>query len=289
MEAICVTEHEVRERIVRTVDTCFSDLHGDPLLAQRIRNGEEGEIKVKKRLSLGLVLIIVLILTTVAAAIAATQLGWIDYLGDRFGVTVPKAAQEALNATAPQQFTVGPMTFTFNQLLTDKRLVMSSANIHTTDGSAAMYADDTNVYDAVDAISSTVLKQYNLDSGITWLDAAKQLNLPLYGIRALVEIGSEYDGGEAMEDAMWNEDGSIVYFNMPMLKPNAVKDELPVTLYMSVTQFDPSTGDTLGEWEIRENIIGKLHCFLRLVDRELLNVCRMPSLGRIIGPAPKNE
>ncbi len=249
-----MTEHEVQEKIVRTVDTCFSDLHGDPFIAQRIRNGEEGEIKVKKKLSFGLVLAIVLILTTVAIAIAANQLGWVDYLGKRFGVTVPKAAQEVLNATTPSKFQVGPMTFTFNQLLTDKRMVMSSADIHTTDGSEVLYADDTNVYEAVDAISSTVLKRYKLDSGISWLDAAKQLNLPLYGIRALAEIGQEYDGGEAMEDAMWNEDGSIVYFSMPMLNPGLVKDELPVTLYMSVTQFDPSTGETIGEWKTREDI-----------------------------------
>jgi hypothetical protein len=254
MEAVCVTEHEVREKIVRTVDTCFSDLHGDPFIAQRIRNGEEGEIIVKKKLSFGLVFAIVLILTTVAVAIAATQLGWVDYFGAMQGITVPKTAQEALNATAPLKFQVGPMTFTFNQLLTDKRIVMSSAKVHTTDGSEVLYADDTNVYEAVDAISSTVLERYNLDSGLSWLDAAKQLNLPLYGVRALAEIGEEYGEGSAMEDAMWNEDGSIVYFNMPMLTPKSVKDELPVTLYMSVTQFDPSTGDTIGKWQTRENI-----------------------------------
>ena len=249
-----MTEKEVQEKIVRTVDTCFSDLHGDPWLAQRIRNSAEREIKVKKKLSLGLVLAIVLILATVVAAIAATQLGWVDFFGKGYGITVPKAAQEALNATIPLKFTVGPMTFSFNQLLTDKRIAMSSASVHTTDGSEVLYADDTNVYEAVDAISSTVLERYNLDSGINWVDAAKQLNLPLYGIRALIEIDQEYDGGCAMEDAMWSEDGSIVYFNMPMLTPKSVKDDLPATLYMSVTQFDPATGDIIDKWQIRENI-----------------------------------
>ncbi len=249
-----MTEQEVQEKITRTIDTCLSDLHGDPFLAQRIRNGGEGEIKVKKKLSLGLVLAIVLILATVAAAIAATQLGWVDYFGERFGITVPKAAQEVLTSTTPQQFKVGPMTFTFDQLLTDKRMVMSSAKISAIDGIEVLYADDTSVYEAVDSLSSTVLERYNLDSGISWMDAAKQLNLPLYGIRALVEIGPEYDGGEAMEDAMWNEDGSIVYFSMPMLKPGLVKNELPVTLYMSVMQFDPNSGEIIDKWQTRENI-----------------------------------
>ncbi len=229
-------------------------MQGDPWLAQRILANVKGEVKVKKKLSIGLVLAIVLILATVAAAIAATQLGWVDYLGAMQGITVPKTAQEALNATAPQQFQVGPMTFTFNQLLADKRMVMSSASVHTTDGSEVLYANDTNVYDAVDAISSTVLERYNLDSGLSWLDAAKQLDLPLYGIRALAEIGQEYDDNSATEGALWNEDGSIAYFSMPMLTSNSVKNELPVTLYMAVTQFDPSTGDVIGMWQAREPI-----------------------------------
>ena len=249
-----MTDHEMQKTITRTVDTCFSDLTGDPFLAQRIRNGGEGEIKVEKRVSFGLVLAIVLLLVTVAAAIAATQLGWVDFLGKGYNITVPKAAQEALNATKPLTFTVGPMTFTYNQLLTDKRIVLSAANIHMTDGSEVLYANDTNVGEAVDALSSTVLELYNLDSGISWLDAAKQLNLPLYGIRALIEIDPAFDGGQAMEDAMWNEDGSIAYFSMPFLASESVKTELPVTLYMAVTQFDPATGETAVKWEKREQI-----------------------------------
>jgi hypothetical protein len=263
-----MNEHKQGDMVRHAVDMSLSGLQGDPWLAQRILANVKGEVKVKKKLSFGLVLAIVLLLTTLAVAIAATQLGWVDYLGESQGITVSKTAQEALNATTPRKFQVGPMTFTFNQLLTDKRMVMSSANVNTTDGSEVLYANDSNIYDAVDSLSSTVLERYNLDSGINWLDAAKQLNLPLYGIRALVEIGQEFDDSSATEGAMWNEDGSIAYFSMPMLTPKSVKDELPVTLYMSVTQFDPSTGDTLGEWEIRENIT--LPVAPRLTDKTYL-------------------
>ena len=189
-----------------------------------------------------------------AAAFAATQLGWVDFFGSNYGVTVPKAAEEALVATQPRRYQVGPMTFTFNQLLTDARIALSSAEIHTTDGSEALYADDTNVYEAVDAISDTVLNRYKLESGITWMDAARQLSLPLYGIRALIEVGEPYSAGESMEDALWNEDGSIVYFNMPLLLSKNVRDELPATLYMAVTQFDPATGEELERWRLQEEI-----------------------------------
>lgn len=250
-----MSEQLDKEFVQSAVDACFSDLKGDPWLAQRIMNGAEKEIKVKKKLSFGLVLAIGLVLATVAVAIAATQLGWVDFFGTNYNVTVPTAAQDAMNATQPQVFQVGPMTFTYKQLLTDKRIAMSSAEVHMTDGTEVLYADDSNFYEAVDAISDTVLKKYNLKPGTTWVDAAKQLNLPLYGVRALVEVAPEYDKGEAMESTLWNEDGSIVYFNMPMLNKNALTDELPVTLYMAVHQYDPTTDEVkVNQWTDRKDI-----------------------------------
>lgn len=247
-----MTEHEVREKIVRTVDTCFSDLRGDPWLAQRIRNSAKGEMKVKKKLSFGLVLVIGLIAATMAVAIAAVRLGWIDYYAEKWGVSVPTAAQEAMEASQSQSYQVGPMTFTYNQLLTDKRLVLSSAEIRMTDGSEVLYADSTNFYEAVDALSDTVLKKYGLEPGITWVDAAKQLNLPLYGVRALAEVAPEHDAGMAMEDALWNEDGSIVYFNMPFVNSTGIQDELPATLYMAVHRYDPATDEvSVNAWTER--------------------------------------
>lgn len=64
--------------------------------------------------------------------------------------------------------------------------------------------------------------RYSLtDHSMTWLEAAQELELPLYGVRALVELPPESDLGSSMEDALWNEDGTIVYFNMPMLAPGS--------------------------------------------------------------------
>lgn len=255
MEAICVTEQEVREKIVRTIDTCFSDLQGDPWLAQRIRNGAKGEVKVKKKLSFGLVLAIGLMLATVAFAIAAQQLGWVDFFGGIYGITIPTAAQKALNAAAPQTFQVGPMTFTYKHLLTDKRIVLSSAEVHTTNGSEVLYASDSDMNDAVDAISDTILKKYGLKPGTTWIEAAKQLNLSLYGIRALVEVEPQYRDSESMEDSLWNEDGSIVYFNMSSVNKDAVGDALPATLYMAVHQYDPATDEVkVNVWTDRQEV-----------------------------------
>lgn len=209
-----------------------------------------------KRASFRAVLIAaIIIIAMTAVAFAADQLGWVDFFGSNYGVTMPKAAEETLIATKPQTFAVGPMTFTFNQLLTDGHIVLSSAEVRMTDGSEALIADDSNLNEAVDAISDVVLKKYNLESGITWVEAAKQLHLPLYGVRALAEVAPEYVGDEAMEDALWNEDGSIVYFNMPALNQDAVKDELSVTLYMAVHPYDPATDEIkLNQWMNSEDV-----------------------------------
>ncbi len=195
-----------------------------------------------------------IIMAAMAVAFAATRLGWIDYYDGQFGITVPIAAKEALEESVPLTYQVGPMTFTFQQLLTDNHIAMSSAHVHMSDASKALYADDTNVYEAIGAISDTVPKLYELDPGMTWLEAARQLDMPLYGIRALIEVEEPYAGGESMEDALWNADGSIAYFSMPTLTPKMVDDALPLTLYMAVTEFDPETGEVMNKWTQRERI-----------------------------------
>ena len=184
-----------------------------------------------KRASFRAVLIAAIILiATTAAAFAAQQLGWIEFLFKQYDIAAPQTAEEALNASQSVVCEVGPLTFTYKQLLTDKRTLLSAADVRTTDGTEALLVDDSNFYEAVDADSDVVLEKYQLASGTTWVEAAKQLNLPLYGVRALAESDQAADAGEAMEAAMWNEDGSIVYLNQSMLDKHTVEDELPVTL-----------------------------------------------------------
>lgn len=213
------------------------------------------EEKPVKRVSFRAALIAAIILiVAMAVAYAAVRLGWIDYYDQQYGIAVPRAAQEALTASQPKTYQVGPMTFTYQQMLTDKRIVLSSAAIRLTDGGEALYANDTNIYDSVSAITDTVANLYSLsDYQETWLEAAQELDLPLYGVRALVELPPENNLG-SMEDALWNEDGTIVYFNMPMLAPGSVDGSLNATLYMAVTQFDPATGEALEKWETREEV-----------------------------------
>ena len=149
-----------------------------------------------KRASLRALLIAaILMVVTMSAAFAAKQVGWADFFSGYDGIAVPKAGEAVLNATKPISYEVGPITFTYQQLLADGRIALSAAQAHTTDGTKALYANDTDILDAVDAGVDTISHLYQLKSGTTWVQAAQQLKLPLYGVRALIEVDEAQSGG----------------------------------------------------------------------------------------------
>lgn len=76
-----MTENREDERIKSALNRTMSGLEGNPYLARRVVAASEGEVKVKKKLSIVTVLIIVLLMTSVTAS--ALQLsGWriADYI-----------------------------------------------------------------------------------------------------------------------------------------------------------------------------------------------------------------
>lgn len=189
------------------------------------------------------------LLITATAAIAATRLGWADYLRG-YGVDLPQQARDALDATQPKQYQVGPLSFTYQELLSDNRMALSAALIAPADGSKALCTGEP-----FDTLRSDMAALYGLTPGVTWLEAARILRLPLYRVRALLEVAEEYAGGVSMEEYLWNADGTIVYLNMPGLTPGAAQGELPVTLYMRVSRYDPATGEEAEAWELREKAV----------------------------------
>lgn len=72
-----MTEQRERELIRRAVDQRFSGMQANPRLADRIIQIDRGEIKVKKKLSVGFVLVIVFSLLVVTA-LGALTLSWDD-------------------------------------------------------------------------------------------------------------------------------------------------------------------------------------------------------------------
>lgn len=85
------------------------------------------------------------------------------------------------------------------------------------------------------------------------LKPRQELQLPLYSVRALLELPAAYSA-ESMEGALWQEDGSITYFSMPLLTSVPSQSEIPATLYMQVTQYDPFSQSVLATWQAQEDI-----------------------------------
>ncbi len=228
-----MSDERDKRRVQDAMNACFSDLKPDPWLARRLLSRAERKEKVKKKVSMGLVLALVLMMATAAIALAATQLGWLDYLSEDYGVPVPAAMQDELKASQGIACQVGPLTFTYEQLLTDGHIALSAAHVRTTDGTEALIAADSDLQEPMDQRAcKDICEKYDLAPGTTWVQAAEQLGLPLYGVRALVE--SEQATGEAMEAAMWQEDGSIVYLNQIALEA----ETQALALYMAVHTYE---------------------------------------------------
>ena len=188
-----------------------------------------------------------IIVALMAVAYAAGQIfGWNDFYSIFYGTKVPKAAVEILESTEKQNFVVGPAAFTVQQLYADSHTAMASVKISMTDGSRALMTMSGSQYDSIDAGGENGEKyaeSLGLDPSTNWISAAEELNCPLYIMRGILDLDSDYWGGEAMEDVLYNDDGSMTYYSMQMLDSKKVGDELPLKFFLRVAEVDPQTGE----------------------------------------------
>ena len=101
-------------------------------------------------------------------------------------------------------------------------------------------------------ISDKEAKRLGVDASLSCMEVAEKLDLPLYCIRALMEVTSSANAGTSMEDALWNNEGKLNYLNLSYLEPTQVKDTLPVRYYLAVRSYDPATGKELEHWIVEE-------------------------------------
>ncbi len=197
------------------------------------------------------VIAVLILLATVSVALSVSEwLGWTDYLAKNYGMEVTEGMRQEMDATQQRSFQVGPLTLTLRQCLTDGRIAISGMEAQTTDGSPALCVSE--IYDPVSAAGEEWAERLGVDASLTWMEAAKQLEQPLYAVRALMEVTSSAFAGSSMEDAIWSDDGRLTYFNLSYLEPQLVTDTLPVSYYLSVRSYDPATGEELECWVVEE-------------------------------------
>jgi len=254
------------EKDLENLRAAFPEMPADchDALMRAARSAKE-EKKVKKLTLRTALVAALLIIATMAAALAATDaLGWTDFFSVYDGTVVPQAAQDILNATEEKSYQIGPLTFTVKQLLCDGRLAMSTTDIRTADGSPALYcADPGDILGCNGENGRTLAHRLGLPEDTTYLDAAKQLNLPLYWPRAHLNISEENGGGEGMEDPLWNDDNTMTYFSMGYLDKEKTGglSVLPAEIVFRISRIDPETGEEVADSAIlqRESIEIPIH------------------------------
>lgn len=202
------------------------DLRRDLMtLVRGLREDKKAPVTVSRRFVLVFALITLL---TASVAYAAGKLGWADYLLQSFGIHVTEQTQQTLDSTAPRSFTVGPVTFEMNELFSDGRIAMASAQVHTADGKG-VFADDPD--------------PDTLSKDEAW-----------YRVRFLLEIPREYRGdGEEMEDFML-AGSALTYLNLLPVSVDAGVCEIPATAVMMVWEINPATHETVNSWHLEESI-----------------------------------
>lgn len=197
-----------------------------------------------------------IIIATMAVAVASGRIfGWTDFFGSSYGTQVPKAAQEIMQHTEKQESqTLGGIVFTPHELYADKNIVMAAIECRLPDGEKGIVCS-ADYYDPIFANGENgkaVAERLGVDPATTWIDAARQLKLPLYAVEATLDVPAEYTESEMMFDPMYNEDGSLTYFSVQPLNGRLEADHLDCQIYLFVTKVNLENTD--GQPEERDRM-----------------------------------
>ena len=186
------------------------------------------------------------IVATMAVAVAAGSIfGWNDFFSKDYGADIPKTAQDIMAATEPVTWQEGDVVFTLRESYSDPKLAMISVEARLAEGVEGILAAD-DFAEAIGAYgenSAAVAKRLGVEPSMTWMEAAKELNKPLYSAVAILEIPSELWGSEEYGDPMFNEDGSLTYFSLQPLNGQITDEEMKAQVYLRTKLVNPEDAE----------------------------------------------
>ncbi|MBR4458133.1 MAG: hypothetical protein IKS31_04145 [Clostridia bacterium] len=236
-----MTLHEEQEKVQSAMKTALSGLQEDPWLTQRVLANAKGEEPVVKKLSATVIIVIALLaITAVALAAGSLIFGWVDFYKGWYNVDVPDAARLIMTNTDQDTVTLGPVTFTVREKYCDPWTALTSTVVTLNDGTKALLTGN-DPFDPIRANGENGIaaaQRLGVDPALTWAEAARQLDLPLYSVRAVLEVPEELNEDGWMEDMMFNEDGSVTCFCMPLLNGTASGDHVDGQLFLRVQEVN---------------------------------------------------
>lgn len=177
-----------------------------------------------------------------AAAFAANSAGLLHWFGSHYGIELPKAAQELLAETEPKTVTVGPITFTIRDILSDGRVSYLAVEASTADGSpAVLYMGNGDPSDSIGSELAAALDTEGILPPTSYADAARMLGLPLYSVDAYLTPKGNVSVPQEMMDSANQEDGSILLIDMLYTDPGAVGDALLADVVLRAVEIDTNT------------------------------------------------
>ena len=235
------SDHEIMKSIRAAIDDCTKEIDNAPSLQYQIARKAKGEEPVVKKISTTVVLVAVLLAITVVALAAGSLIfGWVDFYKDGYNVDVPDAARQVMTNNDQDIVTLGPATFTVREKYIDPWTALTSTVVTLNNSSNALLTGD-DPFDPIGANGENgrvVAQRLGVDPMITWAEAAKKLNLTLYSVRAQLEVPEELSDGEVMEDVMFNEDGSVTCFCMPLLNGTAKGESIDCQIFLRVLEVN---------------------------------------------------
>lgn len=231
--------HEEQKKVQQAVRHALRHVREDPWLAKKILAQAKGEKPMKKLSSVMLAATLIMAATLAVAIAAGSFLGWNDFFKIFHGTALPKAAQDIMAATEEKTFTVGPAVFTVKQMMADPHMVLAVTQISMTDGGKALVTMSGGQFDAIGANGENgraLAEALGVDAQTSWVDAAKQLKLPLYAARAILEIGE-------MEEALYNTDGDMMYYSAAELRLDEQESKLETQMRLRISEVDLQTGE----------------------------------------------
>ncbi len=228
-------------------------------LMNAVRSLKEEEKDMKHLNFRPLLIAVIVIVSMLSVAFAASEIfGFTNYY-ERWGITLSPSTLNAMQPTEHTTYKVGPLTFTLQERIADPYNAYISTRIEMTDGSQPLMCLDpeAGLSDAKRVALNLEMVERDYGAGPiytqpTYLEAAQKTGLPLYSVRARLEVAEDLNGGEGMENILYNNSG-CVYINQQTLKSVDAGSELSCQLFLRVSQIDPTTGEEVEKWSTRES------------------------------------
>lgn len=200
----------------------------------------------RRSLRVALIALVALLLTGTVAMAAGSLFGWTNFFTN-YGVTLDPNIQATMVPEKPLTHVCGPVRFTVQERGADAEHALISTLAVMEDGTSALFCAEADM--AMQSYEEGVLQAQALgiDPSLTYAEAAKATGLPLYTLRALIEVDEEYDAGVGMEEVI-SSDTATVCFSMHDLQNVGSLTKLPISIYFSVMQIDPETLEATQVW-----------------------------------------